>query len=370
MLLLILIFNLGVYLLLSFTSCCQELILFVGKHVKRNEVGKIENIIHRQQETKENDKTEKDRNRKRRYKSRLSNDAREKVKDYDRNRKRQVRKSEYNVVVDGFSVSNENGYKEEGCKIKTSSSFESSAKKVVKETIQSPNKKEILVKYFEEKGFHVDLDAVEKKKFSVLQLKSFKLQNRAADHRKLVQDIVDHYGSISKAAKCLNVYYSTFYNLCQPIKQKVHRKTEKRICNESTIKEFFDLKSTTTSFPQARLANKQYMNATYEEAYFKYVDWCQDNGYPAVSNKTFHRLKPENVYKLSDTPENMCVCMLCQNFKKDREFIDRHNIKGVGKHSNEIMLQSMCSVTDADVRNGVLRVTIVLLEIAQCVAIE
>ena len=283
----------------------------------------------------------------------MNNDAKEKVKDYDRNRKRQVRRSEY--VVCGNSVSNAKLFKEEGCEIKPSSSFEASAKKVVKETIQSPNKKEILVQYFKEKGFDVDLDAVEKKKFSVLQLRSFKLQNRAADHRKLVQDIVDHYGSISKAAKSLNVYYSTFYNLCQPIKQKVHRKTQQKLCNESTIKEFFDLKSTTTSFPQARLANKQYMNSTYEEGYFKYVDWCKEKGYPAVSNKTFHRLKPENVYKLSDTPENMCVCMLCQNFKKGRECIDKYKINGVAKHSNEIMLQSMCSVTDADLRNGVLK---------------
>ena len=311
----------------------------------------MENIslINRQQEKVEIGKDIKDiwRIRQRRHREQLSLEGKEKVKEYDRNRKRQVRKNE-NVDFKPESVS-------KSSKVKMEGNFEASAKKVLKESLASPSKKEFVVEYFKSQGFSIDLEAVEKKKFSVLQLKSFKLQNRAADHSALVRKIVDHYGSLLKAAKALNQHYSTFYNLCQPIKQKVHRNSEKKMHNECIIQEFFDMKSTTTSFPQARLAKKQFMNTTYQEAYFKYVDWCKEKGYPAVSDKTFYRLKPDNVFKLADTPENMCTCLLCQNFKKDRQCIEKYSINGIAKHTNEIILQSMCSVTDDDVKNGIFK---------------
>ena len=311
-------------------------------------------FVNRQQENLKNGKNIKDiwRIRQRQHRNRLSIEGREKVKEYDRNRKRQGRS--VNIPCEQESVS-KTVSKNESDKIKQEDSFKKSAKKVFKESLGSPTKKEFLVEYFKSQGFSVDVEGVEKKKFSVLQLKSFKLQNRAADHRDLVQRIVDHYGSLLKASKALNQHYSTFYNLCQPIKQKVHRNSEKRMENASVIQEFFHMKATTTSFPQARLAKKQFMNTTYEEGYFKYVDWCKEKGYPAVSNKTFHRLKPDNVYKLADTPENQCTCILCQNFKKDRECIEKYGIKGIAKHTNEIILQSMCCVTDADLEQGVFK---------------
>ena len=317
-------------------------------------------FINRQQETTATGKSIKEiwRIRQRRHRENLTNEGKEKVKQYDRNRKRESRSSgdvfckEENV---SNSVSKNGKVTSEINEGKKENTFMKSAKEFVDESLGSPSKKDFLVEYFKSQGLSVNIEGVKKKKFSVLQLKSFKLQNRAADHRELVQRIVDHYGSLLKASKDLNQHYSTFYNLCQPIKQKVHRNSEKRMHNEAVIQEFFDMKSTTTSFPQARLCKKQFMNTTYEEGYFKYVDWCKDKGYPAVSNKTFHRLKPDNVYKLADTPENQCTCILCQNFKKDRQCIEKYGIKGVAKHTNEIILQSMCSVTDADLKEGVFR---------------
>ena len=135
----------------------------------------------------------------------------------------------------------------------------------------------------------------------------------------------------------MKVNYSTLHALCQPKKSAVHKKTKQKIENQCKIKEFFDLKSTTTSFPHARIAEKKFMTSTYEEGYFKYVDWCKEKGFPAVSNKTFHRLKPPDVYKLAKTPENMCTCISCQNFKKCKECIETYKIKGIAKHTNEII---------------------------------
>ena len=332
----------------------EELKIIISKKIEKY-------LINRQQKNTETGKSIKEIwcERQRRHREKLTIEGKEKVKQYDRNRKREFRRIGSSVNYKGESVSKSvsknDKMKCECNSIKKEDMFKNSAKKVVKDSLGSPSKKEFLVEYFKSQGVSVDIDGVEKRKFSVLQLKSFKLQNRAADHRALVQRIVDHYGSLLKASKALNQHYSTFYNLCQPIQQKVHRNSEKRIQNEAVIQEFFDMKSTTTSFPQARLSDKLFMNTTYEEGYFKYVDWCKDKGYPAVSNKTFHRLKPDNVYKLADTSENQCTCILCQNFKKDRQCIEKYGIKGVAKHTNEIMLQSMCSVTDAELQEGVFR---------------
>ena len=36
-----------------------------------------------------------------------------------------------------------------------------------------------------------------------------------------------------------------------------------------------------------------------------------------------------------------------RTFKKDKKCIEEYGIQGIAKHTNEIMLQSMCPVTDA-----------------------
>ena len=66
----------------------------------------------------------------------------------------------------------------------------------------------------------------------------------------------------------------------------------------------------------------------------------------ALSESTFYHLKPKEVYKLADMPDNMCVCILCQHFKMGWWCIEENKIKGVGAHTSDILLESMCPVTD------------------------
>ena len=232
---------------------------------------------------------------------------------------------------------------------------------------KSPSKTSFLIKHFKEQGLTVEMkeenlkqvtDAVQsevsgKKKFSVLQLNSFKKQNRIADHKAMVDEILLHYGSLNKAAQELSIPYSTFYTLCQPVKSRTHKKIEQKKENANVLREFFQMKSTTTTFPHGRLANKMFMSCTYKESHEQYVKWCDERGIPSLSHSTFYRLKPNEVYKLADMPNNMCVCILCQHFKMGRRCIEENRIKGVASHTRDILIQSMCPVTDA--MHGVLK---------------
>ena len=289
-------------------------------------------------------KTERDRLRKRKQRINLSEHSKNKVREYDRNRKRLVRDRQQKIEVEKIHKMQEKFRK---CEVPTSETFKESATKLLMHGLKSPNKKEFIVKYLQEKGL-IGVNSKEQKRFSVLKLKSYKLQKRHKDHKAMVDEIRMHYGSINKAAKALNQNLRTFYKLCQPVAKPVHKRTVQKELNKEKISNFFDLKATTISFPHARIAKKKFMTSTYDESYRKYKRWCVQKGYVAVSSKTFHRLKPANIYKLADTPENQCTCILCQNFKKDRKCIEDNQIKGVAKHSNEIILDSLCPVTDGD----------------------
>ena len=287
--------------------------------------------------------------RKRTQRQKLTIEQREKVREYDRNRKKQ----QLQEVNKQFVPDNDD--------------FKSEARNIIHIGAKCREKSEFLIKCVQEKILKVKengnfackleegsvnngvTDGQKDKHFSILQIKAFKKQNRIADHKRHVDELLSHYGSINKAARALKMNYCTLYNLCKPLKKLVHKKVQQKKINQTNLKEFFNLKSTTTTFPKARIANKMFMTSTYNEAYKKYKHWCDTSQIPHISSKTFHRLKPKNVYKLAQIPDNLCTCISCQNFKKAKKCIQEYNIKGIPNHTNEIMLQSMCSVTDADV---------------------
>ena len=187
------------------------------------------------------------------------------------------------------------------------------------------------------------------KTVSVLQLKAFKLQNRIEDHKKLVDRIKDTYGSLNKAAKALKMHYCTLWNLCQtPTKNVSNKRSECMKEKMETLSQFYSQKSVSSNVPTARQAKKQFLTSTYEEAHSKYVDWCKTNENVPVPFGTFYRLKPENVYSVGKIPENHCCCRLCQNFHLDKVALNEAKIKGIGHTTSEIILGSLCPVTDTD----------------------
>ena len=73
-----------------------------------------------------------------------------------------------------------------------------------------------------------------------------------------------------------------------------------------------------------------------------------------VSFSTFARLRPQNVYKIDQTPDRQCICDKCEKFRLVRRTLNRLGIKGVPLHSKECIQMSLCKVDDnnADSNNS------------------
>ena len=139
------------------------------------------------------------------------------------------------------------------------------------------------------------------------------------------------------------------WNLCQtPTKTISNKRTEGMKHKKDELSQFYHQKSVTTNVPTARQSKKKILTSTYEEAHAKYVAWCDSNEMNAVPFGTFYRLKPNNVYSVCKIPENQCCCKLCQNFQLDEIAIREANFKGIGTTTTEIVLGSLCPVTDAE----------------------
>ena len=242
--------------------------------------------------------------------------------------------------------------------------FKSSVKKIFKIGLNSPRKREILFDYCKKRGMKLECQDFKNrspdtspsvtKSVSVLQLKAFKMQNRVEDHRKMVELIKDTFGSLNKAAKALNIYYCTLWNLCQtPTKSKSNKRIIVMKDKMETLAKFYTQKSVTTNVPTARQSKKHFLTSTYDEAYCQYVKWCKDSDMVPVPFGTFYRLKPKDVYCVGKIPENHCCCRLCQNFHHDKVGISESKIKGIGTTTKEIILGSMCPVTDT--QGGVIK---------------
>ena len=268
--------------------------------------------------------------------SNWSHEQREKIRQYDRIRKKECRMASQNAQQIFRSQ----------CPSKFQEiNYKTSAKQLLMLTLKSPKKTEFLQKYLSKKGLQVQIDQdaaddsfknetkpikfenkepqtkvqrsnITDKPFSILQLKSFKRQNRIADHTRMVEQIKKHYKSLKQAAKDLQVPYCTFHALCQPIETKVNQKTVDKNQRAADLRTFFELKSTTLVLPQARFCRKLYMTSTYEDSYQEYKEWCKEKCLDPVSLKSFHQLKPENVCKMSDLPDNQCTCLSCKILNK------------------------------------------------------
>ena len=279
-----------------------------------------------------------------------------KVQEYDRNRKR-LQADQWNSISNTTPSEKERNKKIK-CKVslqQNEKGYKTSVKKIFTVGLNSPKKKEFMFDYFEKCGIKVDCEGCAKSEFksdesvSILQLKTFKLQNRVEDHQKLVCKIKDIYGSINKAAKALKIHYCTLWNLCQSLTKTISNKRTEDMKNKmEKLSQFYDQKSVTTNVPTARQSKKNFLTSTYEEAHAKYVSWCNSNKMKTVPFGTFYRLKPKDVYSVCKIPENQCCCKLCQNFQLDKSALRDANLKGIGSTTTEIVLGSLCPVADGE----------------------
>ena len=287
------------------------------------------------------------------------------VQEYDRNRKR-VHAEEFKFCQQEENTKanerkKQHRFNSKVIKEETNNGFTNKVKTVFKTGLNSPRKREILFKYCEDRGYKLECPELESncesggtppsvtKSVSLLQLKAFKLQHRVEDHRKMVEMIKTRYGSLNKAAKALNIHYCTLWNLCQtPTKRSSSSKKRVKIMHEKmeTLSQFYTQKSVTTNVPTARQAKKHFLISTYDQSHSQYVKWCEENDMVPVPFGTFYRLKPKDVYCVGKIPENQCCCRLCQNFQLDKCGVNDAKIKGIGSTTKEIILGSLCPVTD------------------------
>ena len=289
------------------------------------------------------------------------------VQEYDRSRKR-VKAEKLKLCQQEENAKANARVKKHrfNCKVvkeESSNGFTNKVKKVFKIGLNSPTKRDILFKYCESRGLKIVSPDIKSecqsatpvsspsvtKSVSLLQLKAFKLQHRVEDHRKMVEMIKDKYGSLNKAAKALNIHYCTLWHLCQtPTKSSSKKRVQVMHDKMETLSHFYTQKSVTTNVPTARQAKKNFLTSTYEEAHSQYVKWCNENNMVPVPFGTFYRLKPKDVYCVGKIPENECCCRLCQNFHLDKSALMEAKIKGIGTTTKEIILGSLCPVTDTE----------------------
>ena len=190
---------------------------------------------------------------------------------------------------------------------------------------------------------------VKKEKFKspVIQLRCYKQQNRAADHEALVQKIVEEHGSVWKAAQVYGLHHQTLQNLCT-LKEKKETKRQLQFKERvDHIAGFFHLDTISKVMPVARLANKRFMAHTYEEAYEIYKANCETHDVKALPFSTYFRLKPKNIYSVTDLPMNECCCRSCLNLTFSKNSLINNKVQGVPKSSSEGIRKTLCSdVTD------------------------
>ena len=140
----------------------------------------------------------------------------------------------------------------------------------------------------------------------------------------------------------LHVPYKTLHSLCTPLVKKKKSVRETWV----NIRAFYNQEIVSHEHPSVRLKGRRFMTSTLEECFTLYKDHCKKEGKVAVSFSTFARLRPQNVYKIDQTPDRQCICDECENFRLVRRTLNRLGIKGVPVHLKECIEMSLCKVND------------------------
>lgn len=182
------------------------------------------------------------------------------------------------------------------------------------------------------------------KRYSLLQMKSFKMQNRVQDHKRLVDKMIADYGSKRKASLALNVPWPTFHRLCKPPVKKI--KTVRETWKQ--VRQFFETGLASIELPGGRSSGKRYLNKTLEETFTIYKNACLQKKLAPVGLSTFCRLRPKYIYKLANTPDRQCICDQCENFRLIRQACHDIGIIGIESHTDACIKQSLCEVLNKD----------------------
>ena len=274
------------------------------------------------------------------YREKLSNDQREQIHKYDKQR---YASKKLKLSTEKAVKKHNDARRQEKCRANRAvPSSVRKFKKLVDHVCLAANGSPIKSRYLKTALQKKCSNGVEFKAGPVLQLRSFKSQNRVREHKNLVDKLVEEHGSRRQAAENLKVHWPTFQQLC-----KIPEKKEKK--DKPTwkvVRDFFSDNS--KPLPNKKDTGKRYLQRTLQENHNVYKVYCEKKKIHAVSFATFCRLRPKNVYTANKTPDRQCICDQCENFRLDRQAAALYNIKGLESCTADCIRQSLCKVCDKD----------------------
>ena len=179
-----------------------------------------------------------------------------------------------------------------------------------------------------------------KKKYQEAKTAAQCLRNRF----KSVTEIVNKSGESRQAVYRL---------LSQTDNRRVKTQYERKLNEEDReeVVKIYNDDEVSYSLPDMKYAGHRFMFFTLHEAYGIYLKKC--NRKRKVAEKTFEVLKPKYVRTVNETPLRGARCKYCANFGKTREALIALGIKGIPRNHAKAIETTWCDFrsTECDVTN-------------------
>ena len=370
---------------LDFTFNCQPFVfmfeLFIGYFLLQfqtssggNSCGKFRltkvksiSIFFRYSE-KIDDIKEKDRVRKakwRKMKKETDPDYVNKLKEYDRERKRQIT-SRSSCTSDAPSTPKKQSAPPSYYRVLSTSKkvqnilrpspnmHTTVLKHVLKKAMKSPRKSSCMPEYSAVGMNFVTppKDAsISKDLRKIAILRSKKKHDEA---RSVAMCLKSKYKSVSEiASKSGESRHAVYRLLSQSDKRSVKNEYMRKLKPEDRdeVIRIYNDDEVSYSLPDIKYAGLRFMFFTLSEAYAVYLRKCTTKR--KVTEKTFEALKPKRVRTLQDTPLRGACCEYCANFAKIREALIGLGIKGIPRNHANAIEATWCSFrsSESDVKN-------------------
>ena len=115
------------------------------------------------------------------------------------------------------------------------------------------------------------------------------------------------------------------------------------------VKRIFNDEELSYTLPDVRFADYCFMSMTLKEAYQVYLKKCQTER--KVAESTFCSMKPNNIRTVHETPLRGCKCEYCQNFGLLRETLIGLGFKGIPKNHAAAIEVTWCKFRQGEAEN-------------------
>ena len=302
-----------------------------------------------------NESREKKRLQMQKYRSKTTFDQKEKVRKYDRERKRCKRNVEmgHNENCENYETSYfkvlKNSKQIREILGKNSKHYSDVLMHVLRKAMKSPSKAVLfktkcveLLKFPDSNISSPEpCDEINTKLRTLAVLRSKKKTKKAKELAKELTETVGNYTEIAKKSKS---NYSRVYRLIRTPKKRIKDCYERKFTEaekREAIEIYFD-DEVLYSLPEARYAHLRFMSCTIDEAYKRHYlvkSTCKRK----MSRTTFASLKPVYVRTVTASPLRGCKCEYCQNVGLMRESLIGLGFKGIPKNHSASIEITWCS---------------------------